>query len=188
MGMAAQVCLEPDTNSQTWVILRCASSETLQLVQSLAEFGIKAWSPIGRSRGRKPRSRSFYDKIFPLTSSYVFASASDLLDLERLSKQPIKGIPVFSVFYHCGEVPQVVDSQLNALRGEEQRLKAVYERQLAKGNRKKKYEPGHQVTFSEGAFAGLDGKVVSHKGHFALVSISGFELPIRVSEALINDC
>lgn len=186
--MIAKELVRTETTTRKWVLLRCASSETLRLAQSLTELGIEAWSPIGYKRGRKPRSRSYYDKIFPLTSSYVFASASDLLDLEKFASRPLKGMPIFSVFYYCGEVPVIVDGQLDALRHEENRLKAVYQRQLAKARRKDKFEVEHPVTFNEGAFAGLSGKVVDHKGAFVLVSISGFELPIRVAEALIEDC
>jgi transcription antitermination factor NusG len=118
----------------------------------------------------------------------VFADASELHDLEMLSTRTIVGMPIFSVFHHCGEVPVVADIQLTQLREEEQRLKAVYQRQLAKERRKDRFEVDHPIKFSEGAFAGLSGKVVEHKGMFALVSISGFELPIRVAEALIEDC
>jgi hypothetical protein len=180
--------LSADFNRPTWVVLRCASADTFKLVESLVKFGIAAWSPTGYKRGRKPRSRSYYDKVYPLVSTYVFASAIDLLDLKRLADRPAKDMPVFTVFHHCGGVPEIADRQLDALRYEEERLKAIYLRQLAKARRKTKFKIDYRVKFNEGAFAGLSGKVVEHKGAFALVSIDGFELPIRVAEALIEDC
>jgi hypothetical protein len=151
------------------------------------QFGIKAWSPIGQKRGRKPRSRSYYDKTFPLTSSYVFAAASELLDLEMLSSRPLKGMPIFSVFYHAGEVPKIKDRQLDSLRAEEQRLKNAYRFEVEKSLRKKKFDNKAAVKFTDGAFGGLLGEVVKHTGAFALVSVDGFSLPIRVSETLLEN-
>jgi hypothetical protein len=187
MGSCEQVGTSADLERLYWVLLRCASSETLRLVESLNEFGIKAWSPIGQKRGRKPRSRSYYDKTFPLTSSYVFAADSELLDLEMLSSRPLKGMPIFSVFYHAGIVPKIKDCQLNSLRAEEQRLKDAYRLEVEKGLRRKKFDRKAAVKFTDGAFGGLVGEVVEHTGTFALVSVDGFALPIKVSEALLEN-
>ena len=170
----------------SWFILRMASSETLKVAAALEKRGFEVWTPVERKRGRKPRTRAHYDKTFPLMPSYVFASVHDMIDLQRLAAIPSADTPRFTIFQHGGGIPLIADDQLDALRAEETRLQAIYAKQVAKGKKGPKFDAGHIVRISEGAFGGLSGTVTEQAGQFTLVSIDGFNQPIKIASILLG--
>jgi transcription antitermination factor NusG len=171
----------------SWFILRMASADTLKVADQLAKRGFDVWTPVERKRGRKPRTRSHFDKQFALMPSYVFANVHHLAELQGMADLPTADTPRFTLFRYAGGVPLIDDSQLAALRAEEDRLQRVYERQVAKGKRGPKFTGGEIVRMKEGGFAGLEGTVVEQQGQFTLVSIDGFHAPIKIASLLLLD-
>jgi hypothetical protein len=60
--------------AETWTILRCASSDTIELAEELRDEGLLAWSPIVRVQKRLPRRRKTELVVKPLLPSFVFVS------------------------------------------------------------------------------------------------------------------
>jgi transcription antitermination factor NusG len=170
-----------------WFILRMASSDTLKVAEQLTKRGFDVWTPVERKRGRKPRTRQHFDKVFPLMPSYAFANLHHLADLQSMADLPSADTPRFTLFRIKQGVPLIADEQLDALRAEETRLQRVYERQVAKGKRGPKFDAGHIVRLQEGPFMGLEGEVVEQHGQFTLVSIGGFNAPIKIASILLID-
>lgn len=171
----------------SWFILRMGSSDTLNLAKGLAKMGYDVWTPIERRKGRMPRTRTEYDKEFALMPSYVFVNVHHLRDIQHLAMLPPRSIPRFVLFQYQGGVPLIADSQLDALRGEESRLQAVYERACRKGKRGPKFDAGHIVRIEEGGFMGMEGVVEGQQGQFTLVNFEGFNAPIKIASILLAE-
>lgn len=170
----------------SWFILRMASSDTLSVAKGLAKAGFDAWTPIERRRGKMPRTRTAYDKEFPLMPSYVFVNIHHLAEVQHMAMLPPRNIPRFVLFQYQGGVPLIGDDQLDALRSEEGRLQAIYERACQKGKKAPRFEPEATVRVKEGdAFAGMDGVVAGQQGQFTLVNFAGFSSPIKISSFLL---
>jgi len=164
-----------------WCILRTASSQTLNLAQSLADAEFNVWTPseiVQKQHARRKVKRE--DVAAPLMPSFVFAQATRLSELVALSHSPAltyrvwdrearrmvaKGHPRFSVFRHDGRHVLVPDRALVPLRAEErrQRHKAMA----------KRYAQGEQVKLTEGAFEGLTGTVDRSQGSRTWVRFPG---------------
>lgn len=171
----------------SWFILRMASADTLKVAEQLTKRGFDVWTPVERKRGRKPRTRAHFDKSFALMPSYVFANMHHLAELQSMADLPTADTPRFTLFRYAGGVPLIDDTQLAALRYEEDRLQRIYEKQVAKGKRGPKFDAGHIVRLQEGPFMGLQGEVVEQHGQFTLVSIDGFHAPIKIASLLLLD-
>ena len=170
----------------SWFILRMASSDTLSVLKGLLKAGYDAWTPIERRRGRMPRTRTAYDKEFALMPSYVFVNIHHLAEIQHMALVPPRNIPRFTLFQYQGGVPLIADNQLDALRYEEGRLQAVYDRALRKGKKGPRFNPGETIRIEEGPFAGMDGIVTDQTGQFTLVNFVGFASPIKISSLLLK--
>ena len=170
----------------SWFILRMASSDTLSVLKGLLKAGYDAWTPIERRRGRMPRTRTAYDKEFALMPSYVFVNIHHLAEIQHMALVPPRNIPRFTLFQYQGGVPLIADNQLDALRYEEGRLQAVYDRALRKGKKGPRFNPGETIRIEEGPFAGMDGIVTDQTGQFTLVNFAGFASPIKISSLLLK--
>lgn len=172
----------------SWFILRMASSDTLSVARGLANVGYDAWTPIERRKGRMPRTRTEYDKEFAVMPSYVFVNVQHLREIQHLAMLPPRSIPRFVLFQYQGGVPLIADSQLSALREEEDRLQAVYNRACRKGKPAPKFDNDAIVRVSEGdAFAGMEGEVVGQQGQYTLVNFAGFGAPIKIASILLAE-
>ena len=170
----------------SWFILRMASGDTLSVLKGLLKAGYDAWTPIERRRGRMPRTRTAYDKEFALMPSYVFVNIHHLAEIQHMALVPPRNIPRFTLFQYQGGVPLIADNQLDALRYEEGRLQAVYDRALRKGKKGPRFNPGETIRIEEGPFAGMDGIVTDQTGQFTLVNFAGFASPIKISSLLLK--
>ena len=170
----------------SWFILRMASSDTLSVLKGLLKAGFDAWTPIERRRGRMPRTRTAYDKEFALMPSYVFVNIHHLAEIQHMALVPPRNIPRFTLFQYQGGVPLIADNQLDALRYEEGRLQAVYDRAVRKGKKGPRFNPGETIRIEEGPFAGMDGIVTDQTGQFTLVNFVGFASPIKISSLLLK--
>ena len=170
----------------SWFILRMSSKETLSVAKGLAKAGFDVWTPIERRKGKMPRTRTAYDKEFALMPSYVFVNIHHLAEIQHLSMLPPRNIPQFTLFQYQGGVPLIADHQLDALRAEESRLQAIYERQCRKGKKGPRFNPGTLVRIDDGGFAGMEGVVEDQQGQFTLVSFAGFHAPIKVASVLLE--
>lgn len=169
-----------------WCILRMTSAETLRVRDGLAKMGFDVWTPTERKTGRMPRTRTAYDKEFALMPSYVFANVSHLDDLLRISMLPHSDNPRFTMFRYQGGIPLIDDSQLAALRAEEDRRAGIFERLKRKVRRGPVLDSGEHVRMTEGGFAGLSGIVEDMQGQYALVSFPGYHTPIKISSLLLQ--
>lgn len=171
----------------SWFILRTASADTLPLVNSLKKRGFDVWTPVEKRRAKKPRTRVEYDKELAIMPSYIFANVHHLAELHAMAVIPDQRLPDFSLFQLRGGVPLIDDMQLEALRYEEDRLQAVYERAVRRGKPAPKFSAGKLVHISDGGFAGLSGVVEGQQGQFTLVSFAGFHSPIKIASLLLLD-
>lgn len=170
----------------SWFILRCASVDTLKLADQLRKRGHDVWTPIQRKRGKRPRTRTTFDKEFAVLPSYVFANTHDLPGIARLATIPTADTVRFTLFRTLdGGLPLIDDNQLAALRWHEEKLQKQYEAAIRKGIRAPRFNAGHTVTLSGGGFDGLEATVIEHKGQFALVDIPGFAEPVKIASLLL---
>lgn len=169
-----------------WFILRMASSDTLSLHRGLRKAGFDAWTPIERRKGKMPRTRTAYDKEFALMPSYVFVNVHHIAEIQHMAMLPPRNIPRFTVFQHNGGIPLIADDQLDALRAEEGRLQAVYEKAARKGQKGPKFDPGQNIRIDDGPFMGMDGVVEDQQGQFTLVNFAGFHSPVKIASILLK--
>ena len=169
-----------------WFILRMASSDTLGVHRGLTKAGYDTWTPIERRKGKMPRTRTAYDKEFALMPSYVFVNVHHVAEIQHLAMLPPRSIPRFTVFQYNGGIPLIADDQLDALRSEEARLQAVYERACRKGRKGPKFNPGQNIRIEEGPFMGMDGVVEDQQGSFTLVNFAGFHAPVKIASILLG--
>jgi transcription antitermination factor NusG len=169
----------------SWCILRMASGDTLKVARSLAAVGLDAWTPIEKRAGKMPKTGASFDKDRALMPSYVFGRVEHVNELLRLAMMPNRQHPRFWVFHHKGGIPLIADSELNALRGEEERKRGVFDRWRRRGMKGPKLARHTQVRMPEGPFAGLSGIVEDTEGQFTLVSVEGFFEPIKVASCLL---
>ncbi len=158
--------------SGQWIVLRCASSQTLRLADSLNEAGFEAWSPREIVTKRKGRDRVKVQIPKAVMPSYVFARASDLIDLVRTSKALSSPHPDFSLFRYYSRFPLIADATLDPLRIAERKGTPV--QQAAPLN------PGELVRYSEAGLQGLTGKVIRtrNKGKMVLVAFGTMQIEI----------
>lgn len=170
-----------------WIILRCSSSSTLRLAESLAEAGFETWTPVEVVQRRARRSLKRDEVAQAMIPTFVFAEAHRLAELIALSHSPslnfrvwdthlrrmvTKGHPPFRVFGKGGIRP-IADRELSHLR--------LTERRVAPKAMARAYAPGEQVRMTEGGFAGLTGTVDEQKGQYVTVSFPGWSLPVKVA-------
>ena len=157
-----------------WCILRMAGGRTMSVVRSLSDAGFEVWSPVEIQRKRLPRSKAQVDRTVCVMPTYVFARASHLSDLVKLSLDPVSPHPDFSVFRYQDRFPLIADAELQSLR--------AVERQAAAKNAPMKLPRGTSVRLQDGPFQGLTGQVIeASKGQFTLVAFHDCTFPVKFS-------
>lgn len=166
------------TTGAAWCILRTAGPRTLPLARSLAEAGFDVWTPRGWSQpskkaGARPTKRSMAEAqsgaiAVPIMPTFIFARAERLGDLARIARDITSAHPAFSIFRHQGRYPLLADRDLIQLRRAEERADIAVRRK-----RRRNLVMGQRVSFSEGAFAGIEGVVEEQQGQFAVVAFGG---------------
>jgi hypothetical protein len=172
----------------SWCILRMASGDTLRVVEALIEEGLGAWTPLNWRIGRTKITRSRFDEPLPLMPGYAFGDVGHIDQIVRLSGLRRRDLPRFWFLEserHTGCTPLIVDGELGALRREEERLRAVFEREKRRGIKPTIFGKGTEVKMIDGAYAGLSGVVEGMRGKDAIVSIPGFNEPIKVASLLL---
>jgi hypothetical protein len=174
----------------SWCILRTSGADTLRLADRLNAAGILAWTPTQWSVARTPGIRSRYDKPAPIMPGYAFAQVERIDELLSLSRRSVRrGLPRFHLFSmgtaHGPSVPLIADSELNALRAEEARLRRIFDRSKLRGAKPPKLDPGTPVRMPVGAWEGLSGIVESQSGGMAVVNIPGSTKLIKVASCLL---
>lgn len=172
-----------------WVILRCASADTLKLCKSLSDEGLHVWSPVERKMGRMRKTRDRFFKEAALMPSYVFASAPQLDAFRLLEVEWPRRHPGFSLYRFKGCIPLIADDQLDGLREEENRIGRVFDRAQRRGRKGPKLAPGTAVRLPDGPFAGISGIVEDVQGQYTLVDIDVFgkATTIKVASLLLAD-
>lgn len=159
-----------------WCILRTAGPRTLPLVKSLDEAGFDVWTPRGWRQPKAPllptKRQAAKEKAppvaVPILPTFVFARADRLADLVRITRDPVSGHPAFSMFRHQGRFPLVSETELAQLRRADERAEVQ-----ARRKRRRRLVMGQRVSFSEGAFSGIEGVVEDQEGQFAIVAFAG---------------
>lgn len=194
-----------------WCILRCASSQTLNLAASLSEAGFEVWTPREIREKRMGKKREIIEQEMPILPEWVFASMEDLTDLlnlshssglpyrvwdKRLRRIVLRDHPRFQVFRMHGTVRPQADNVLAPLRELEAALSAALLRRRERARCKgpaPRFEAG-QIVRVDGGFEGLNlkvaeanqGKVVklTHPDWMWTVEISAWRLSdIQLSQA-----
>lgn len=172
----------------SWCILTCASPDTLRVVEALTKEGLSAWAPVKWASARKPVTRSRFDKPHPIMPGYVFGDVGHVDQLYRLSGLRRRDMPRFQ-FLECevaGCTPLIADRELDGLRNEEARLRALFDAEKRKAIKPPTFEAGTEVRMEEGAYAGLSGVVEGKCGKDnTWVSIPGFAKPVKVASLLL---
>jgi hypothetical protein len=170
----------------SWFILRMASTDTIKVVDYLCKRGFSAWTPIQNKRGKRPRSRTAFDKRLAMMPSYAFANVHDLPEIGRIASMVSADTPRFTLFRTAdGALPLLKDGTLDGLRFQEEKLQRQYEVAVAKGKPSPKLAEGYTAVLRGGGFDGLEATVIEQKGEFALVDIPGFHKPIKVASLLL---
>lgn len=168
--------------NDSWCILRCSPSSTLQLVASLRDDGFDAWTPVTLETKRHRTRRTREEVPAPLCASFVFVRADRFHDLLALSHSPslqfrtwdsdmrrfvVKGHPFFRPF-RGGEHRFIADAELEPMRRIER---------FPKPKRiERSFSIGDRVRTDDGGFAGLTGTVVAVKGRHIAVSFPDWSI------------
>ncbi len=172
-----------------WCILRCSSSQTLQLAASLNDAGFRAWTPVEVRQVLAGKERKPTEKPTAVIPSFVFARLSDAPALLALSRSPTlnyrvwdaeqrklvtKGHPHFTVFHLHGRRSSVTEASLAPLRALEGELQALTERRREKARCKgpaPRFTAGQIVRIDGGGYEGLD-LTVQHSNEGKLVTLT----------------
>lgn len=172
----------------SWVVLQMAGADTLRVVEALTSHGLGAWTPVKWSTARKPVTRSRYDKPHPVMPGYVFGDVGHVDQFYRLSGLRRRDIPRFWFLESelAGCTPLIADHELEGLRREEARLRAIFDAEKRKGIKPPTFETGASVRMEDGAYAGLSGEVKGKCGKDSTwVSIPGFAGLVKVASLLL---
>jgi transcription antitermination factor NusG len=116
-----------------------------------------------------PRNGARYDREKALVPTYVFADAQAIDQLYRIMLNPGTRHPRFTFLLHMGGAGLVTDDALSGLRHEEAKRDADYMEAKRQGVKPPQVPMDHEVKFSEGPFAGMEGEVVDQQGEFVVV-------------------
>lgn len=151
-----------------------AGRKTLPLAEWLSAAGYEAWTPsivVQRRPPRSTRAKVARDRPAPLLATFVFVRAHHVDDLLKLSADPVKECPDFSVLHRADRelatisIPLIRDSQLEPLR--------LAERKSAPREQRRVFAKGETVVPSEGPFSGMTGLVVSGNDRKTWVNFGG---------------
>lgn len=155
--------------SAPWLVLRMAGPRTLKVADALASRGLRAWTPKGTERRRRPRSDKYLDREVALLPGFVFVGDEHLAELIALIRSEALLCPSFSILQHDGQFPTASDRAIEPLRQFEVRMQEQWAGYLdalakkAKGKRKRSaaraYVLGQRVKVEREAFAGLEGRI-----------------------------
>lgn len=163
--------------SDHWIILRTSGRHTLRLVDKLGAQGFHAWTPTMTQRRRGQPT----DESEAMLPSFAFARANHLHAL--LSVRGSAKLPAFSIFHHFDRIPLIHDGELRGLRLEERRAKRMTAPRI-------KFRPGMRVRLTEGAYAGMEGRIVRERGKDLVVDLGIREVKISTfilgEENIIN--
>lgn len=170
----------------SWCILRTSPGQTLNLRTSLAEAGTEVWTPVELVVVRVGRSRSRTERETPIVKGIVFADYAQLGALVSMSRSPAltyrvwdkdlrrhvtKGYPPFTVFRDNGKFARVADSALDPLR-----MAGNRPRKISRAN----VRPGDEVEYDGAGFDGLEGRVISVRGKWAVVQYPGLPMTVTI--------
>lgn len=101
-------------NEDVWVVVRCKSSSTLEIEETLTESGFRAWTPASYKRRRLPRRRTVVLERGALMPSFVFVREMEITTrggFVCLEKHALKALTVSD-----GTVMRIRDRELDGLR------------------------------------------------------------------------
>lgn len=172
-----------------WLILRTSPVHTMALADALNYAGLEAWTPVETVKvepkqpepWEKPRARRRVASIVtrPMLATFVFADASRLVDLARLSHSPastyqvwddaaqrmVRKVRPFFTLFDAGARP-IPDRALSPIRTIAGRRRKPRGEMVA-------IKAGDPVRLTEGAYEGLRGEVLSVSGKKAKVRFPG---------------
>lgn len=170
-----------------WIILRCGSSQTLRLAETLAEAGYAVWTPAIMAQVKHARrQQKREDAPAPLMPTFVFAQAQHLHALLELSRSPsllsrswdsvqrrmvTKGHAPFRIFGN-GSARPIQDRELRHLR--------LAERKDMPKAKARTYAKDEKVKLSEAGFEGLIGTVTDTRGKHTWVLFPGFHSSVQM--------
>lgn len=169
-----------------WIILRTAPNRTAALADELVRAGYSAWTPVLTVEKVKDGKR--VEVGVCLTPSFVFADNGAAMDLLRLTRLPAqtyrewdseqrrmvtRGIPLFRLFRHMGEIAAIPDRQLDALR---ERVARSIPKPLPP--LVEPLEKAERVLLKDAGFEGLWATVETSDKKMTRVLVDGWILPV----------
>lgn len=196
-----------------WCILQTAGGRTLPLARSLTAAGVEVWTPVRTIRRPAPgqrrrlvmgQRRKMIEVDVAILPGFVFARASALTDLVRISFDEGSRHPAFTVFQVAGRVPLVSDASVAGLRQEEERAAAFAQsvrdaetqeearriraefmrteraRRAALRRESRVFSIGEKVKIDDmPAMTGMTGRVIASNGTSATIDFGG-RFPMKV--------
>lgn len=196
-----------------WCILQTAGGRTLPLARSLTAAGVEVWTPVRTIRRPAPgqrrrlvmgQRRKMIEVDVAILPGFVFARASALSDLVRISFDEGSRHPAFTVFQVAGRAPLVGDTSVAGLRAEEaaaavaaqalrdadtrdearrlraERMRTERARRAALRRERRDFADGARVEVEEmPAMDGLVGKVIASTGTVVTIDFGG-AFPMQV--------
>lgn len=167
--------------STTWLVLRCASSKTMNLARLLSDFDsedsrrypdLGAWTPVWKRRVRARGARTRRLQEVAALPSFVFIPRQHRFDLPV-----VPGIP-YSLMRFDDAIVLVRDQELTGLRKIDMQPKDPI---------KVLPKIGSVMRFNSGPFQGLEAKVIYCTNRKARVVVKGFSQPIEVPPSILQE-
>lgn len=162
---------------ETWIVLQCPSSKTIQLVEALQVRGIHAWTPVWNRMRRMPRSHQTRSIVLPCIAGLVFAPSVQ----ETPVRYFMKRLKVFDYRVMQTEAGSrlIPDDALTHLRKISDQPKEVRRTPLP--------IPGERMRFNAGAFDGLHCVVLAADNRFVTVELEEFSTqPVKINPFILE--
>lgn len=162
---------------KNWLVLRCGSSKTGVLANSLVEHGLNAWTPLWTRKWRDPREgrRKVAERL--CLPSFVFICEADTF--AALALMDRCKVPRFSLMRSMGRLVRFKDRDLDPMRNLSDNKPAKPEPDIP---------PINTIQLiNAGPFQGLHCKVIGRTNHQAIVELLGQSwFPVKIDPFLLT--
>lgn len=162
---------------ESYYILRCKPSLTLETARDLYARGIRAWAPRWWRRLRLPRKRKHITVLSPVLPGFLFVHDDDLdfaLSLSEAYQVPKLRLMVVNDAYACVRLKELHD------------IGTPEEPCEAPTAPDKLFKPGDRVRVGEGPLSGFTGAVRAVQRGYVEIQIDASPLKIKIPPLLIE--
>lgn len=184
--------MEAERNNDEWVVMRCASKETVPLAKALEASGLEVFAPYIQRRMRKPRSHSYIIKEVPVLSTFLFIPGHDIDQAkEQLGKEAaqmaISGVPVIIRGYEVDRMRLEVRNRISLVKqSKAQRAKKQNEIEFPIPPKRPEFKVGAKAKINSGVMRGFIVTVVSTYGDVVEAAFEKFPGNAQLSTFLLD--